>query len=340
MAAEAVEEEMERFSGRRHGYPRDLLQRLGSTTCYEEKEEFVRRDLDEIELSLGLSLGGCFGEETIEKGGLVRSSSIASMSMSMTGRKLEFTVVKGIARASSLPAGTDEELRKRKEIQSLKRLEAKRKRLERRTSRSMVGVGRDRSEESVEEEVERSGVELGGGLPPALTRWPANGPGGLGPVSQRSIGSQGSCSSGVSELDARVMQGLNSRSAHSIKPRSDGTNHKIATIPATVGGKRINCSREGEDPMRRHVRTQHGLSEMEKSMMQEMPCVSTRGDGPDGRRIEGFLYRYRKGEDVRIVCICHGRFLTPAEFVKHAGGGDVAHPLRHIVVSQFPSACL
>ncbi|KAF5185390.1 Ninja [Thalictrum thalictroides] len=73
-------------------------------------------------------------------------------------------------------------------------------------------------------------------------------------------------------------------------------------------------------------------------VMEEMPCVSTKGDGPNGRRIEGFLYRYKKGEEVRIVCVCHGSFLTPAEFVKHAGGGDVAHPLRHIVVT--PSASL
>lgn len=140
--------------------------------------------------------------------------------------------------------------------------------------------------------------------------------------------------------DVCYYSGLNSRCAHIIKPMPDGTNRNTATVPATVGGKRINCNREGDDPMRRNVRTRNGLSEMEKSMMQEMPCVSTRGDGPDGRRIEGFLYKYRKGEDVRIVCICHGRFLTPAEFVKHAGGGDVAHPLRHIVVSQFPSVFL
>lgn len=69
------------------------------------------------------------------------------------------------------------------------------------------------------------------------------------------------------------------------------------------------------------------------STMEEMPCVSTRGNGPNGKRIEGFLYKYQKGEEVRIVCVCHGSFLTPAEFVRHAGGGDVDHPLRHIVVS-------
>lgn len=76
--------------------------------------------------------------------------------------------------------------------------------------------------------------------------------------------------------------------------------------------------------------------EIERNVMQEMPCVSTTGEGPTGKRVEGFLYRYRKGEEVRIVCVCHGRFHSPAEFVKHAGGGDVAHPLKHIVVSAPP----
>lgn len=84
--------------------------------------------------------------------------------------------------------------------------------------------------------------------------------------------------------------------------------------------------------------TQNGVKEVVRNVLEDMPCVSTTGDGPNGRRIEGFLYQYRKGEEVRIVCVCHGSFLTPAEFVKHAGGGDVAHPLRHIIVN--PSALL
>ena len=71
-----------------------------------------------------------------------------------------------------------------------------------------------------------------------------------------------------------------------------------------------------------------------KGMMEEMPCVFTVGVG--GRRVEGFLYRYKKGEEVRIVCVCHGKFFSPAEFVEHAGGGVVAHPLRHIVVNPSP----
>lgn len=68
----------------------------------------------------------------------------------------------------------------------------------------------------------------------------------------------------------------------------------------------------------------------------DMPWVFTRGDGPEGKRIEGILYKYGKGEEVRIVCVCHGNFLSPAEFVKHAGGGDVANPRRHIFISTNP----
>lgn len=71
--------------------------------------------------------------------------------------------------------------------------------------------------------------------------------------------------------------------------------------------------------------------------VEDMPCVFTKGDGPNGKRIEGILYRYGKGEEVRIMCVCHGSFLSPAEFVRHAGGGEVAHPLRHIVINPSPS---
>ena len=127
---------------------------------------------------------------------------------------------------------------------------------------------------------------------------------------------------------------------------SDNTGHKASTAPPKqVVGKpaNANLSREGDEPLRKKscmTGRANGVKEMERNMMEEMPCVSTRGDGPNGRRIEGFLYNYRKGEEVRIVCVCHGSFLTPAEFVKHAGGGDVAHPLRHIVVNPTPSAFL
>lgn len=69
--------------------------------------------------------------------------------------------------------------------------------------------------------------------------------------------------------------------------------------------------------------------------LEEMPCVSTTGVGPNGKTITGFLYRYSKLE-VSILCICHGQSFSPVEFVKHAGGGEVSHPLRHITL-QLPS---
>lgn len=77
-----------------------------------------------------------------------------------------------------------------------------------------------------------------------------------------------------------------------------------------------------------------------RSNTVDMPCVFTQGDGPAGRRIEGILYKYGKGEEVKIMCVCHGSFLTPAEFVRHAGGTDVVHPLKHIVVNPNSSSYL
>ncbi|XP_061374990.1 ninja-family protein AFP3-like [Gastrolobium bilobum] len=66
-------------------------------------------------------------------------------------------------------------------------------------------------------------------------------------------------------------------------------------------------------------------------ILRQMLSVSTTGDGPNGKRIEGFLYKYRSGQ-VCIVCVCHGSFLTPAEFVMHAGGKEVVNPMKHITV--------
>lgn len=95
---------------------------------------------------------------------------------------------------------------------------------------------------------------------------------------------------------------------------------------------------EHKPPKLDPTRSISGTGEMVRNLLADMPCVSTKGDGPHGKRIDGFLYRYKKREEVRIVCVCHGNFLTPAEFIKHAGGGDVEHPLRHIVVN--PSSFL
>ncbi|KAE9602220.1 putative Ninja family, Jas TPL-binding domain-containing protein [Lupinus albus] len=66
-------------------------------------------------------------------------------------------------------------------------------------------------------------------------------------------------------------------------------------------------------------------------IQRKMPTVTTTGEGRNGRKIKGILYSYEKGE-VFIVCVCHARFLSPAEFVKHAGGKQVENPMKLITV--------
>ncbi|KAK3029949.1 hypothetical protein RJ639_038177 [Escallonia herrerae] len=66
-------------------------------------------------------------------------------------------------------------------------------------------------------------------------------------------------------------------------------------------------------------------------VMKAMPTVTTTGGIPFGKKIEGFLYHYSEGY-VRIVCVCHGMFFSPAEFVKHSSGLDVVNPMKHIKV--------
>lgn len=63
--------------------------------------------------------------------------------------------------------------------------------------------------------------------------------------------------------------------------------------------------------------------------------VTTTGVGPNGITISGILSSYSSSH-VRIVCICHGTQMSPAEFVQHAGSIDVSNPERSIVVNPTP----
>lgn len=48
-----------------------------------------------------------------------------------------------------------------------------------------------------------------------------------------------------------------------------------------------------------------------------LPWVSTKGPGPNGRTISGVTYRY-SGNQIKIVCACHSSHMSPEEFVRHA----------------------
>ncbi|KAJ8567134.1 hypothetical protein K7X08_019342 [Anisodus acutangulus] len=296
-------------------FSRDLMLQKNSQGKFHEEDE------DDIELSLSLSLNGRFGVDPQRATGIKRSSSITNFMFtggdeSSNGRSFPGCSYAPIARTCSLPVEGEEECRKRKELQSLRRLEAKRKRMEKLQNVTVV-----KEKVDLDERPEENGQVLVG-----------NNNGNSLPLSQGSMGSQGNGSSGISYFGSQPIQGPGDRSGPntptSIKPSEQEHERKQVDIPPETTSERSpsTCNRSARKEAK----------EMFKNFMLNMPCVQTTGDGPNGRKIEGFLYRYKKGEEVKIVCVCHGNFLSPAEFVKHAGGGDVANPLKHIVVNPSP----
>ncbi|KAK4382587.1 Ninja-family protein AFP2 [Sesamum angolense] len=368
---------------------RDLLQRFMGTAS--EYEEAVKEEEDEeIELNLGLSLGGRFGVDKSSKK-LVRSSSVASC---LPVVRDDNDVVapapvlySGLTRTSSLPVETEEEWRKRKELQTLRRMEAKRRRSEKqRNLRSdKEGGGSGGGTLSLEERKEievnlrerldrekslskRAGSSLRSQF--GLSSWAAaaasqailrsgndaalgkgkgsyvgssGGIQGLGqPASQGSVESKGGSSSSMSDLESKTLQGSSSElSPASIQSLQEGGSQELGSSGTKT---REQTSRmtgsETDSPSKRPEASRTRGKEVGTNSMEDMPCVFTKGDGPNGKRVDGILYKYGKGEEVRIMCVCHGSFHSPAEFVKHAGGTDVDHPLKHIVVNPNSSSLL
>ncbi|KAL0926067.1 hypothetical protein M5K25_004450 [Dendrobium thyrsiflorum] len=310
---------------------RDLLRRFsgGFST-----EEVTGGDSDEIEL--GLSLGGCFSSQDAENNRLMRSSSIPAILRS------DFPAVVPLVRTCSMPSDAEEEIRRRKEVQSIKRMEAMRKRVDKRN-------------------LKRFDEDFEGGSVAKMRRFEVEENGVQSSSRRFGVASQGSSSSGGSEFDSQQEQGFEFAgiiSASDVNNPSKSlttskqNNHKPSSVPPLAtptptpksinGAFCCNGTELKENVLRKNGEERslsRGISDLSKNMVEEMPSVSTRGNGPNGRRIDGFLYSYGKGE-VSIVCVCHGNFLSPAEFVKHAGGGDVAHPLRHIVVNPSSGSLL
>ncbi|MBA0592868.1 hypothetical protein Gorai_009835 [Gossypium raimondii] len=232
-----------------------------------------------------------------------------------------------LIRTSSLPTETEEEWRKRKKLQSLRRMEAKRRRSEKQRS------SREKMEVNLLEEDKQPGRanNVGVGPPFGLQSRAAS---ARQITSQGSIGSLGRSSSSMSEMENKALQGAGScgeaRSSGSIQSLQDQGSQEAA---CSSGKKTSDTCHTPELEAETLSKTVENKGKERGSAMEDMPCVFTKGDGPNGKRIEGILYKYGKGEEVRIMCVCHGNFLSPAEFVKHAGGGDVDHPLRHIVVN-------
>ncbi|KAL3624066.1 hypothetical protein CASFOL_032882 [Castilleja foliolosa] len=304
---EGAEENSERF---------DLFRRFMTKSNYPNGNKQEEEENVEIELSLGLSLNGRFGVDPTINKKLKRSSSVANLAFPVGGavdhpRGADLESHAPLWRTQSLPTETEEELRRRKELQATRRMEARKKRMEKlKNSRVLrekdVGNGKSRLDEVVVNG-DCNGQRVDNSI---LGRFQN---GDVMDSSQGSIGPPPrSGSSGSSDL----IEGSKPKQLADAPPRHEQESAVRAPNRDAKGGT--------------------AGAMLKKNGMLDMPYVTTKESGPNGVKIEGFLYRYKKGEEVRIMCVCHGSFLTPKEFVAHGGGGEVEQPLKHIVVSPYP----
>ncbi|XP_062027611.1 ninja-family protein 3-like [Rosa rugosa] len=112
------------------------------------------------------------------------------------------------------------------------------------------------------------------------------------------------------------------------------SNQPVVTTSMMANTKKVKADDPEQDSAAKRARVYHRnvVRPIRREGMVRMPSVTT--TGADGKKVEGYLYKYLGGK-VRIVCACHGTFQSPAEFVKHAGGNEVANPLKQITVSLY-----
>ncbi|PSR95766.1 Ninja-family protein like [Actinidia chinensis var. chinensis] len=317
---------------------------MGEANCKNGIARNNNSDSYQLDLNLGLSLGGSYTQFP-QQSPLIRTSSL-------NWSECEGSGFLSLARSSSLPTEAEQEMRRVKEMQAMKRMEAKKRILEKQRSRGGFGGGG-------EEEVK---------FPAAAARVPAKANSSIwvvesatkntafcraieklksnvGPSGTHMIKGPESMSAtkipAVSQPPVNSIAMENGKSAYPANHRSLeklGTGKPVNPNHTIYFGKRENGKSvepaETEPPTKRvEFSANRTYDPKMMEILRLMPSVTTTGNGPNGRRIEGFLYRYRnRTRQVCIVCICHGSFLSPAEFIRHAGGGDLAEPMKHITV--------
>ncbi|XP_073286522.1 ninja-family protein AFP3-like [Primulina huaijiensis] len=311
------------------GFSRDLLKNgfTSPNLFSNENVKLEEEENGEVELSLGLSMNGRFGVDPARKK-LRRASSISDLVFAVgvadngsrhKGRVAALESHAPLGRTCSLPIPT-EEWRHRKALESTRSMEARKNRMEKLKNVRMVK----------DTDISAEDGNNGNGSNHAATmkdnvRIIVNGNlnfvENVKQASQGSIGSQRSGSSGISfDGQSQLTEG----------PK------QLAEVKSSSGSKSVQERNEQKATIEAAVMEAKGPNISHKNAMLDMPFVSTKAYGPNGTKVDGFLYRYKKGEEVKIVCVCHGMFLSPSEFVKHGGGGDVEHPLKHIVVNPSP----
>ncbi|MBA0689349.1 hypothetical protein Goari_007081 [Gossypium aridum] len=276
------------------------FQRFSSEKLPSEQTQFPD---PEPEMNLRLSLGGIYGSGNYSKQNpLTRSSSIAGEVVNHKRNfteQLENTLPKSylsLARSCSLPAQVESSKRvvNIKELRMMKRVEAKKRAVEKQWN-GMKGSEKDK-------------LLVAGAAPTEFPAWLAAST-AKSPALNRAIDK---IQEGFRKLEGVEGWSAPSSSSNPIK--------SVPEMPSQVT--------ESENPAKKPKLSRGWIQDKE---MKEMPSVTTTGDGPNGRKIQGFLYKYTKGQ-VCIVCVCHGNFLSPEEFVRHAGTKDVTNPMKHINV--------
>lgn len=128
------------------------------------------------------------------------------------------------------------------------------------------------------------------------------------------------------------MAATSSTVSSELKSGEGSSNQPVVTTTMMANTKKVKADDPEQDSAAKRARVYHRnvVRPIRREGMVRMPSVKT--IGADGKKVEGYLYKYLEGK-VRIVCACHGTFQSPAEFVKHAGGNEVANPLKQITVS-------
>lgn len=142
---------------------------------------------------------------------------------------------------------------------------------------------------------------------------------------------------------AQFPQISNNRNGHLIIPQSNQPFPEIINTPrpAVVRRNPIDPPEYPSKRVRRESRDSRVNEDAsEVQLMKKLPIVVTTGGNPNGKKIEGLLYKYGNDQEITIVCVCHGCFFTAEEFVRHAGGGGggggdgggIENPRQHITI--------
>ncbi|CAL5362389.1 unnamed protein product [Camellia sinensis] len=305
-------------------------------------------DSVQLDLNLGLSLGGCYTQEIPKENPLIRSASLNhDLNALFENEGRGFL---SLSRSASMPTEAEQEVRKLKEFQAMKRMAAKKRLVEK--HRHSRGGGSEEEKAPAEAQFSNWAVESASNntaLCRAIEKLKSNA--NTSPSPKLTIqGLENSAADKVPTLShppvaSRTME--NGKSAYRSTPAvifenminkkqvNTANSHQdsMVSFRTISNGKPVEHAKtEHERPSKKAKVSSNGIPDITMAeMMRLMPSVTTTGDGPNGKKIEGFLYRYTKAE-VSIVCVCHGNFLSPAEFVKHAGGTEVVNPMKHINV--------